>query len=50
MGRWIGLGALVVWGLIIADVLTHPGGTSSASQGVQGIEKPVIGGLLGYPP
>jgi hypothetical protein len=47
MARIFTLGALVVGGLIVADILIHPSGTQAASQGITGIETPVIHGLLG---
>lgn len=47
MAKFIGIGALVVWGLIIADVLRNPGGTQAASSGAVNIETPVISGLVG---
>lgn len=47
MARLFSLAALAVGGIIIADVLIHPKGTQAASQGVVGIETPVIQGLLG---
>lgn len=50
MAKFVGLGALIVWGVIIADIWTHPAGTQAASAGAQGVEKPLISGLLGYAP
>lgn len=47
MARFFTFAALVVGGLIVGDILIHPGGTQAASQGIQGIETPVIHGLLG---
>ena len=41
------LAALVVGGIIIADILIHPTGTTAASKGVAGITGPAINGLLG---
>lgn len=46
----IGLAALVVVGIIIADVLTHPGGTNAAANGIVAITKPAESALLGVPP
>lgn len=39
---------LVIYGVIIADVLTHPDGTKVAANGVAGILKPTYNSLLGY--
>lgn len=47
MARLFSLGALIVGGLIVADILIHPQGTQAASSGFQGVETPVIHGLLG---
>lgn len=47
MARFFSLAALVVGGLIVADILIHPAGTNAASSGIVGVEKPVIHGLLG---
>ena len=47
-GRSIfGLAALVVVGIILADVLTHPTGTAAASNGVANLWGPSVNGLLG---
>lgn len=40
-------GTLVVVGLIIADVLIHPTGTSAAANGATQLSVPTISGLLG---
>jgi hypothetical protein len=45
--RFFALAGTVVAGLIVADILLHPAGTQAASQGISGIETPVIHGLLG---
>lgn len=47
MARLFSLGALVVGGFIVADILIHPAGTQAASQGIAGVSTPVIHGLLG---
>lgn len=47
MARLFSLAALAVGGLIVADILIHPTGTSAASKGIAGIETPVVHGLLG---
>lgn len=41
--------ALVVSGIIIADVLIHPQGTQAAADGVVGILTPTYNALLGQP-
>jgi len=46
-GGFVALGMLVVWGVMAADVLKNPQGTTAASQGAQGIEKPALNALLG---
>lgn len=47
MARVFSLAALIVGGLIVADILIHPQGTQAASQGFAGIETPLVHGLLG---
>jgi uncharacterized membrane protein len=47
MSKIFSLAALVVGGLIVADVLLHPAGTKAASSGIAGITNPAINGLLG---
>lgn len=39
--------ALVVTGVIIADILIHPAGTTAAANGVAGILNPTYNALLG---
>ena len=41
------LAALVVGGIIVADILTHPAGTAAASNGITSIWKTSVSGLLG---
>lgn len=50
MARGFALASLVVVGIIIADILVHPGGTSAASKGLQGMENSGVNGLLGVSP
>lgn len=38
---------LGVLGIMLADLVTHPSGTNSVSNGIVAIEKPGINGLLG---
>lgn len=47
MSKLFSLAALVVGGLIVADVLLHPAGTAAASKGIAGITNPAISGLIG---
>jgi len=47
MSKLFSLAALVVGGLIVADVLLHPVGTAAASKGITGVTSPAISGLLG---
>ena len=44
------LAALIVGGVIIADILTHPAGTSAAASGISSLWSASIGGLLGSAP
>jgi hypothetical protein len=44
------LAALVVGGIILADILIHPAGTQAASQGLAGILTPAESSLLGSAP
>jgi len=41
------IGALIVGGVIIADILTHPTGVAAASSGLNSLWSTSIGGLLG---
>jgi hypothetical protein len=43
----LGIAGLVVVGIIIADVLTHPTGTAAASTGIANLWGPSVNGLLG---
>jgi hypothetical protein len=43
----IGLAGLTVIGIIIADFIIHPAGTTAAANGVVDIEKPTENALLG---
>lgn len=44
---FIGLLGLTVVGIIIADFVIHPAGTTAAANGLVAVEKPGINGLLG---
>lgn len=46
----IGLAGLVVLGIIVADFLTHPTGTTAAGNSLVSIIKPTEGALLGVAP
>lgn len=46
----LGLAGLVVVGIIIADLVTHPSGTQAAAQGLVNITKPAESALLGVAP
>ena len=47
MGKFVSIAALVVMGLIVADIVTHPVGASSAGSALKGLETPVVTGLVG---
>ena len=47
MARFFSLAALIVGGLVVADILLHPAGVQAASSGATALETPVIHGLLG---
>jgi hypothetical protein len=44
------LAALVVGGIILADILIHPAGTQAAANGVADIATPAESSLLGTAP
>ena len=46
----IGLAGLIVVGVIIADLVTHPGGTTAAASGINTLAKTSVSGLLGKKP
>jgi hypothetical protein len=48
--RIFGLAALVVGGIMLADVLIHPSGTKAASAGIASIASPAESSLLGVSP
>jgi hypothetical protein len=47
MSKFFSLAALIVGGIIVADVLTHPQGTAAASSGINTLWKSSVNGLLG---
>ena len=50
MSKFWSLAALVVGGIIVADILIHPAGTQAAANGISTVSKPAISGLLGSAP
>lgn len=49
LARFFALAALVVGGVVVADILIHPNGTAAAATGASNIEKPALNALLGSP-
>jgi len=47
MSGFFSLAALVVGGVILADILIHPAGTAAASSGINSLVGSSINGLLG---
>lgn len=47
MARFWSLAGLVVGGVIVADLVTHPTGTKAAFTGVTGLTSATTGALLG---
>jgi len=45
-GFWAAVGA-VIFGLIVADLLTHPAGTKAVASGINQLEKQTGNQLLG---
>ena len=46
----IGLAGLIVVGVIIADLITHPSGTTAAGNAINQIATTSVSGLLGTVP
>ena len=46
----IGLAGLIVVGVIIADLIVHPNGTTAAANGISNLAKTSVSGLLGKAP
>lgn len=44
---FIGVVGLVIVGIIVADVLTHPSGTTAAANGMATVADPTYNALLG---
>ena len=49
MARIASIAALVIMGVVVADILTHPAGVKAASSGFIGVERPALNALLGNP-
>lgn len=49
MGRGFSILALIVGGIIVADIIAHGQSTYAASQGVRQVEVPAFNALLGVP-
>lgn len=47
MSRFWSIAALVVGGIMLADILTHPSGTQAAANGLASIVTPTEAALLG---
>lgn len=43
-----GIVTLVFMGAILADILTHPAGTTAAGNSLAGLLKPSLNAVLGY--
>lgn len=43
----IGLAGLIVVGVIVADLITHPTGTKAAANGINTLARTSVNGLLG---
>ena len=50
MSKFFSLAALVVGGIILADIIVHGTKTQQAATGVSKITNPAIAGLLGQAP
>ena len=47
IGRITSIAALVIGGVILADIIANPSGTAAASKGITGVETPALNALLG---
>jgi hypothetical protein len=47
MGRLFSIATLIITGVIIADILTHPGGVRAASEGINTLASSSFSALLG---
>lgn len=43
----VGIIGLLIAGVVVADFLTHPSGTTAAANGIVAVEKPSLNALLG---
>lgn len=46
----IGLAGLIVVGIIIADLIANPNGTTAAGNAINNLASTSVGGLLGHAP
>ena len=49
MARVASIAALVIMGVIVADILNNAAGVAAASSGFVNVEKPALNALLGKP-
>lgn len=47
MGRIFALATLIITGVIVADILTHPTGVAAASSGINSLASSSFSALLG---
>lgn len=47
MAKFFSLAALVVGGIIVANILIHPTGTKAAASGISTVTSPAYNALLG---
>jgi len=50
MSGIISVATLIIGGVIVADILSHPAGTAAASSGIGNLWSSSLGGLLGQAP
>lgn len=50
MAKFVSLAALVIGGIIVADIITHGSQTAAAATGISKITNPALGALLGVAP
>jgi hypothetical protein len=46
VARFVSIAVLIIAGVIVADIITHPAGTAAASSGLASIEKKNFNSLL----
>jgi len=49
MRNIVGIFTLAIMGVIVADIITHPAGTTAASNGIANLSRPWSNALLGVP-